>query len=622
MLEEKLGNKMAYYSVLPAATLIDTQNYHQNSYTIGIPFAHSNTYHAVGGGVPCPRGWGLHEVGESVRGRGSPSTSPVYRTLRIPYSRSPPITDMWRKSLTLKSYNQVLNWFDDVSFSDGASPVIEQHIVEGVERTIICPATESFVHWRDIMDTCEWGLNFTTPNDAKRFRDCCMNPAQKFSRKANSASSLRLSPPKRIRGQESSISSPNSPSHQAQPPRRAISNPHTLVSSEVHHHHDHGADPGMDKRKEKSATIPRTQSEQEQDFDAQLKPIGILKPPSTSSVYDNVTGNVVQMRKSSHHGNENRNARKSMPSMASSHVSFVEKNLLDDVRPASAIHFTRQFVQSDPDDYEDVFKKRAESTGLVTFGRNSNIKPRERRSSSRTSENVSIETAFVGGETQSVDDVDNDTNRVSYIETTTRVLAPQPVRMPPPPPTESKKSSSSDSPEWPSPPEPLTPMTPVNPDCHIDFDSDALKRMLQSLPVSPDESNVEGDHGISESKMRVIRAKSMSAHDNNNKENKRELCKSTSSVVPKSLSSQNISENTNNTGSVHLRENAGVILKSKSRLSIEEELRLRNKCARDSYGQESYPDSGIGGMTADGTGSVCSGGSSRPHKATGKYLLF
>ena len=40
--------------------------------------------------------------------------------------------------------------------------------------TIICPATESFVHWRDIMDTCEWGLNFTNSNDAKRFRDCCM----------------------------------------------------------------------------------------------------------------------------------------------------------------------------------------------------------------------------------------------------------------------------------------------------------------------------------------------------------------------------------------------------------------------------------------------------------------
>ncbi|GFR87431.1 protein still life, isoform SIF type 1 [Elysia marginata] len=39
--------------------------------------------------------------------------------------------------------------------------------------TIICPATECFVHWRDTAGRCEWGLNFATPTDAQRFRDCC-----------------------------------------------------------------------------------------------------------------------------------------------------------------------------------------------------------------------------------------------------------------------------------------------------------------------------------------------------------------------------------------------------------------------------------------------------------------
>ncbi|ESO93241.1 hypothetical protein LOTGIDRAFT_119577 [Lottia gigantea] len=39
--------------------------------------------------------------------------------------------------------------------------------------TIICPATESFVHWRDPINQCEWGLNFSTATDAHRFRDCC-----------------------------------------------------------------------------------------------------------------------------------------------------------------------------------------------------------------------------------------------------------------------------------------------------------------------------------------------------------------------------------------------------------------------------------------------------------------
>ncbi|CAG5118108.1 unnamed protein product, partial [Candidula unifasciata] len=62
--------------------------------------------------------------------------------------------------------------------------------------TIICPATECFVHWRDASSQCEWGLNFSTPTDAQRFRESCSFPTQRFARKATSANSLRLSPPK------------------------------------------------------------------------------------------------------------------------------------------------------------------------------------------------------------------------------------------------------------------------------------------------------------------------------------------------------------------------------------------------------------------------------------------
>jgi len=42
-----------------------------------------------------------------------------------------------------------------------------------ISGTILCPATDSFVHWRDYSTNSEWGLNFTTPADSKRFRDCC-----------------------------------------------------------------------------------------------------------------------------------------------------------------------------------------------------------------------------------------------------------------------------------------------------------------------------------------------------------------------------------------------------------------------------------------------------------------
>ncbi|CAL1542686.1 unnamed protein product, partial [Lymnaea stagnalis] len=77
--------------------------------------------------------------------------------------------------------------------------------------TIICPATECFVHWRDTAGHCEWGLNFSTPTDAQRFRDCCSFPTQRFARKASSASSLRLSPPRRQKSKAASASSPSSP---------------------------------------------------------------------------------------------------------------------------------------------------------------------------------------------------------------------------------------------------------------------------------------------------------------------------------------------------------------------------------------------------------------------------
>jgi hypothetical protein len=46
-------------------------------------------------------------------------------------------------------------------------------------------------------------------------------------------------------------------------------------------------------------------------------------------------------------------------------------------------------------------------------------------------------------------------------------------------------SHSSESPEWPAPPEPLSPCSPDVPVYNATFDSDTLKRMLQSLPLSP-----------------------------------------------------------------------------------------------------------------------------------------
>ncbi|XP_071133546.1 protein still life, isoform SIF type 1-like isoform X4 [Mytilus edulis] len=417
--------------------------------------------------------------------------------------------------------------------------------------TIICPATESFVHWRDGLTKYEWGLNFTTPADAKRFRDCCSNLSQKFSRKATSASSLRLSPPKRIRGKDRSISSPNSPVHNHH--RRTISSPHEL----------HSDNPLVDnhviaEKKEKSATIPRSQMEAEED--AQLfKPTGILKPSSTSSVYDNYdnTSGTVQLRKSSTNDSRFAVNRKSMPAPASSHVSFVEDRLLNNTRPASAIHFTQKYLE-----------ENSARSASVTFSSDTKT---DRRRANQSVENIQMETAFVGD--VSVEDLPKEhTDRV-------RVLAPKPVKALSPP----QRKSSSSSPEWPSPPEPLTPLTPLNPEVNVDFDSDVLRKMLQSLPVSPEE--VKGVN-CSNSQNKL----SDNRRAGNNQINEKSRHRNGSS------SSSSESHKINGTGSAFVAPETS---KSKQTQLVEYELRLRDQCARQSYTRDSYPDSGIGGMAGD-----------------------
>lgn len=36
-------------------------------------------------------------------------------------------------------------------------------------------ASECFIYWKDIHTGDTWGLNFTSPADAKQFRECCVS---------------------------------------------------------------------------------------------------------------------------------------------------------------------------------------------------------------------------------------------------------------------------------------------------------------------------------------------------------------------------------------------------------------------------------------------------------------
>lgn len=44
-----------------------------------------------------------------------------------------------------------------------------------VSGTRIGQASECFVYWKDTVTNDTWGLNFTSPIDAKQFRECCVS---------------------------------------------------------------------------------------------------------------------------------------------------------------------------------------------------------------------------------------------------------------------------------------------------------------------------------------------------------------------------------------------------------------------------------------------------------------
>lgn len=48
-------------------------------------------------------------------------------------------------------------------------------IIFCITGTRIGQASECFIYWKDPMTNDTWGLNFTSPIDAKQFRECCVS---------------------------------------------------------------------------------------------------------------------------------------------------------------------------------------------------------------------------------------------------------------------------------------------------------------------------------------------------------------------------------------------------------------------------------------------------------------
>ena len=56
--------------------------------------------------------------------------------------------------------------------------------------TRIGQASECFVYWKDDKKNDTWGLNFTSPIDAKQFRECCVSLVNKNRGGASSQSQV------------------------------------------------------------------------------------------------------------------------------------------------------------------------------------------------------------------------------------------------------------------------------------------------------------------------------------------------------------------------------------------------------------------------------------------------
>ncbi|XP_012537847.1 protein still life, isoform SIF type 1 isoform X4 [Monomorium pharaonis] len=106
--------------------------------------------------------------------------------------------------------------FHITAYNSQVDKILDVRLVQPGTR--IGQASECFVYWKDTVTNDTWGLNFTSPIDAKQFRECC-SPSSKISRKASSSYSLKLEPPnkQKLKTRRKPLSTPASPIRSREP---------------------------------------------------------------------------------------------------------------------------------------------------------------------------------------------------------------------------------------------------------------------------------------------------------------------------------------------------------------------------------------------------------------------
>ncbi|XP_026674403.1 protein still life, isoform SIF type 1 isoform X3 [Ceratina calcarata] len=89
--------------------------------------------------------------------------------------------------------------FHITAYNSQVDKILDVRLVQPGTR--IGQASECFVYWKDTMTNDTWGLNFTSPIDAKQFRECCLEPPNK----------------QKIKTRRKPLSTPASPSRSREP---------------------------------------------------------------------------------------------------------------------------------------------------------------------------------------------------------------------------------------------------------------------------------------------------------------------------------------------------------------------------------------------------------------------
>ncbi|XP_041631227.1 protein still life, isoform SIF type 1 isoform X4 [Drosophila kikkawai] len=160
--------------------------------------------------------------------------------------------------------------FHITAYNSQVDKILDVRLVQPGTR--IGQASECFVYWKDPMTNDTWGLNFTSPIDAKQFRECC----------ASSSYSLKLDPPGKgkVKAKRKPLSTPASPSRVRQEPQC------TCMSAEQY------ARLRTDPRVRGSSTLPRNVGSHRisDHVDGQQQVGGgkVVSAVSSTSLYDNV----------------------------------------------------------------------------------------------------------------------------------------------------------------------------------------------------------------------------------------------------------------------------------------------------------------------------------------------